>query len=402
MTIWFLTLILLAGLAAVGHQQGAIRAGISFVGIVLAALLAVPLANLVKPVLTVVGVANPVLLAVLDTFAAFVLVLSGFKLGALALHKKVDVYYKYKAGDLRLALWERLNARVGACLGLLNALAYLVLISWVGFAASYWTTQMASGDADPRALRWLNRIGKDLESTGMAKAARAIDPLPAVFYEAADLAGLLYRNSLLEARLSRYPALLPLAERPEFQTLAQDKTFSEMRLSSKPIREVLAHPSVAAIVNDPEEIKLIWSVVGPDIKDLEKFLESGMSDKYTEKIFGRWFFDANATMVAHRKSKPNFPSSEMVKFRRSMTEKYSKMSLVAMPDGSMVVKNMPQTKTPGGSETQNVAGRWKTAGNEYEINLGGGGARRGKFEAGRLVISGEGPSGITLVFAPED
>jgi len=399
MTIWLLALLLLACLAAVGHQQGAIRAGISFVGIVVAALLAAPLAHLVKPVLAVVGVANPILLGALAPFIIFLIVLSAVKVAGLAVHKKVDVYYKYKAGDLRLALWERLNARLGACLGLLNALAYLVLISWVAFSFSYWTTQMASSDADPRLVRWLNRVGRDLENTGMAKVARAIDPLPAVFYEAADLAGLLYRNSLLEARLSRYPALLPLAERPEFQTLAQDKSFSELRLASKPIREVLAHPNVAAIVNDPAELNLIWGVLAPDLKDLEAFLESGKSEKYSEKILGRWFFDANAAMVAYRKTKPNLPSSEMVKFRRSMTGAYSKMSLVAMPDGSLVIKNMPQPKTPGGTETQNLQGRWKSVGSEYELNLGGSGARRGRFEAGRLVLTGE---GLTLVFAPED
>ena len=209
MTIWLLALILLAALVALGYQQGAIRASISFVGIVLAALLAQPLAGLVKPVLLAVGLVNPVLLAATAPFVIFVIVLSLVKVGGLAVHKKVDVYYKYKAGDLRLALWERLNAQVGACVGLLNALAYLVLISWVVWASSYWTTQMAAGDTDPRSLRVLNRLGRDLDSTGMSKVARAIDPLPGIYYEAADLAGMLYRNPLREARLSRYPAFLP-------------------------------------------------------------------------------------------------------------------------------------------------------------------------------------------------
>ena len=38
MTIWLLAILLLVCLAAVGYQQGAIRAGISFFGILLAAL----------------------------------------------------------------------------------------------------------------------------------------------------------------------------------------------------------------------------------------------------------------------------------------------------------------------------------------------------------------------------
>lgn len=399
MTIWLLALLLLACLAAVGHQQGAIRVGISFLGILLAALLAGPLARLVKPLLVALGVANPVLLWVLAPIIVFIIVLSVVKVAAVAVHKKVDIYYKYKAGELRLALWERMNAWLGACLGLLNALAYLVLISWVAFSFSYWTTQMASSDLDPKLVRLLNRIGRDLQSTGMAKVARAIDPLPPVFYQAADLAGLLYQNPLKEARLSRYPAFLPLAERPEFQTLAQDKGFSELRLRRAPIREVLDNPNISAMVNNPDELRLIWSVVTPDIEDLENFLETGTSKKYSEKILGRWVFDVNAAMVAYRKVKPNLPSSEMVKFRRSMTGMYSKMMLVAMPDGSLAVKNMPQPKTTGGAEMQNLQGNWKSVGSEYEITLGSASARRGKIEAGRLVLAGE---GLTLVFAPED
>jgi hypothetical protein len=75
------------------------------------------------------------------------------------------------------------------------------------------------------------------------------------------------------------------------------------------------------------------------------------------------------------------------------------MSLVAMPDGTLVIKNMPQPKTPGGSETQNLQGHWKSVGSEYELSFGSGGPRRGKLEASRLVLTGE---GLTLVFSPED
>src|SRR5690606_28186064 len=125
MTIWLLALILLACLAGVGYRQGAIRVSFSLIGIIIAALLAVPLGKLVQPALRGLGVDNPVLLWALAPFIAFAVVLTAFKVGGLAVHQKVDVYYKYKAGDLRLALFERLNARLGLCLGLVNALVYL-------------------------------------------------------------------------------------------------------------------------------------------------------------------------------------------------------------------------------------------------------------------------------------
>lgn len=398
MTIWLLALLLLGGTVAVGYTQGAIRVGISFIGIILSALLAWPLSKLVKPALAALGVANPILLWVLGPFIVFVILLAGFKVIALTVHKKVDVYYKYKAGDLRLVLWERLNARLGACLGLLNGLAYLVLISWVAFSFSYWTTQMSSEEGDPKMVRLLNRMGKDIQSTGLAKAARAIDPMPPVFYEAADLAGLLYQNSLLEARLSRYPAFLTLAEKPEFKAIAQDKTFSEMRLRRAPLREVLSNPSVQAI-KTPEMMKHIWDIVTPDLKDLRAFLETGLSQKYDDKILGRWVFDVNAAMMAHRRAKPNMSSTEMQRVRLWMQQSFAKTTLLAAPDGSVILKNLPQLNNPTATDLQNIQGQWKTSGSQYQFTLGSVGERRSRIEGGRLFLDGE---GVALVFLPED
>src|SRR6266446_3297314 len=162
MTIWLLALLLLASLAGLGYRQGAIRVGISFVGILLGALLAPPLGHLLRPVLAALGLKNPVLLWVLGPFIVFVVISALAKVGALAVHQKVDVHYKYKAGELRLALWERLNQRAGLCLGLLNGTAYLVLISFIIYAFSHWTVQMSTSETDPMPVKLLNRLGQDM------------------------------------------------------------------------------------------------------------------------------------------------------------------------------------------------------------------------------------------------
>jgi hypothetical protein len=383
----------------VGYTQGAIRVGISFFGIIISALVSVPFAKLVKPAVIALGVKNPVLQWIIPPFVVFVVVLAIFKVIGLMVHKKVDVHYKYKAGDLRLALWERLNQRLGACLGTLNALAYLVLISWVIFPFSYWTTQMATGETDPKMVRLLNKMGRDLQATGMARVARAVDGTSGVFYEAADLAGLLYQNSLLEARLSRYPAFLALSEKPEFQAIAQDQSFSEMRLRRASIREVLANANVAAIVNNPDQVKTVWDVVAPNLKDLRTFLETGKSEKYSERLLGRWNFDVNAAMRAYRRTKPNLPASEMQKIKRWMTSAFLKTMLVAAPDGTLKLKNLPQLKTQG-AETQNIDGTWAAAGESYQFSLGSLGEKKATIDpSGRLVLASD---PITLVFTPED
>ena len=406
MTIWLLMLMLLAGLAAVGYQQGAIRVAISFVGIIVAALLAGPLAKLVKPAVGGLGVANPVLLWLLPPFVAFLIVLSLFKVLGLFVHRKVDVHYKYKAGDLRLALWERLNSRLGLCLGLLNGLAYLVLISMVIYPLNYWTVQVASPDGDPKILKLFNRMGRDLQSTGMGRVARAIDPMPDVFYEAADLAGLLYQNPLLEARLSRYPAFLTtLVEHAEFQAIAQDKAFSEARLARASIRDVLKHPNVGNIVKSPDMLKYIWGIVSPDLSDLMKFLKEGTSDKYNEPLFGRWYFDVNGTMAAYRRLKPKTSSREMAIVKNRIATEYAKTMLIASPtDHKAVLKNSPQWNLqpglPPSLDLKTFSGQWKGRGGDYELSLGGGGKRKAKLvESGRLVVEGE---GLDLVFTPED
>src|ERR1019366_8356558 len=120
MMFWLLALVLLASLAGVGYRQGAIRVAFSFIGILFGALLAVLLGRLVKPPLIILGLKTPALAWLLAPLIVFVLISVTFKVAALMVHQKVDVYFKYHAGDLRLALWERLNRRVGLCLCLVN------------------------------------------------------------------------------------------------------------------------------------------------------------------------------------------------------------------------------------------------------------------------------------------
>ena len=71
------------------------------------------LARFIKPVLKVLGMTHPVLQWMVAPVVVFIIVLAVFKGFGFLAHRKVEVFYKYKAGDLRLALWERLNSRVG-------------------------------------------------------------------------------------------------------------------------------------------------------------------------------------------------------------------------------------------------------------------------------------------------
>src|SRR5438105_2659110 len=124
MILWIFALCLMAVSGLIGYYQGAVRVAFSLVGLLMAALLAMPLAGLIKPILPMVGLSHPVLLSFLGPILAYLLILIGFKCAAVAVHKKVEAYYKYKASDTQRSLFARLNQHLGICVGLANATVY--------------------------------------------------------------------------------------------------------------------------------------------------------------------------------------------------------------------------------------------------------------------------------------
>jgi hypothetical protein len=397
MTIWVLAVVLLASVAALGFRQGAVRVAFSFAGILVGALLAVPLGHLLGRLLAPLGVKDPILVWALGPLLVFIICSMIFKGVAAAVHHKVDVYYKYHAGDLRLALWERLNHRLGLCLGLLNGASYLILIAFVIYVPSYVTVQVATSDEDPQWMRILNRLGKDLHGTGFAKVGRSLDSIPQVDYDMVDLGAVLYRNSLLEARLGSYPAFLGLAERQEFKDIANDNQFRAKWQSVEPVMSMLQHPHIQAIRGNPELLKTIWTTTEANLSDLRAYLDTGRSAKYDPiRILGRWYFDVSAVMRGIRRAKPTMPSSEMQRVRQSMESAYSKASLVAQPDNQILMKDAPVKGAGGGPQT--VQGQWKDADGKYQLsfpNL----EVLATVEGDRLTYRSE---GTDMVFARED
>lgn len=406
MTIWILALLLLASSAGMGYRQGAIRVAFSFFGIVIGALLASPLGRLVKPLLSVVGVKQPLILWLLPPLIMFVVVLVAFKIAGHFVHQKVEVYYKYKAGDLRLALWDRLHRRLGLSLGLLNGAAYLVLVSFVILAASYWTVQVASSDSDPRLMRLVDRMGKDLQGTGMVKVARAVDGMPASYYEAADIVGMLYHTPLLEARLYDYPAFLGLAERPELQAVFNNNDLTQSWQKQKPIMDLLHYSEVKSILDNPELLKTVWATAEPNLQDLRTFFETGQSPKFaSEKLVGRWNFDVNGATALILRTKPNISSVELNQTKRWMAAAFAKTSLVAMIGQKALLKNLPHiTTTADGTvstELQTIRGEWKSSGDEYVLTFNTDGRTEemsGGIRGDRLSLTGQG-MGLAFVRA---
>lgn len=403
MTVWIVGILLLLSLAGLGYRQGVIRVAFSLVGILFGALLAPPLGRLVKPLFATGGVENPILLWLVPPLVMFVIVLAIFKVVALVVHQKVEVFYKYNTGDLKQALWERLSRRLGLCLGIANGVAYFILIVTVVYPLSYWTFQMASPDSDPKALQLLNRFGSDLDKTGVSRVARSLDRHSSEFYQTADFAGMIYQNPLLEARLSRYPAFIALAERPDFQDLGKDTDFSKLRVEEHAsLDRLLDYPKIHEMLVNNDLVKTLKGTILTNLADIQNFLVTGISTNYTEKILGRWEFDVNSSMLLLRKANPTITSNKMKEWKRWMASIFAKATFVAAapPDQQAYLKNMPKLSGGQPGELQTLQGSWKGADGSYTISLTSENKElTAQVNGDRMTISG---SGMDLAFTRAD
>jgi hypothetical protein len=396
MTIWALALVLLASLAGMGYRQGAIRVAFSFVGILFGFLLAVPLGHPLSQLLSSLGVSNAVLAWALGPLVAFLLISFAFKAGGLAVHRKVEFYYRYRTADLQQSLWDRLNRRVGLSLGIANGLLYLIALTWIIYVFSYWTTQFESGAGDTRSFRVLNVLGRDLRASGFAKVATSVDRMPQPYYDLADLLGTLYHNPECKEQLPFYPGLMPLLERQEFKDLLNDKDLNQLWSNSVPVQALLGNPKVEALLLNQGQLKVLKDTVMPDLRDLHTFLTTGVSPKYSmETILGYWSVNAAACLPALVASKPPPTVSQMVALRRSLPPVFEGSILVAMPDHKVLVRNLPRLDVVSfggggpGVERANLEGEWNAGNGRYYLTFSGAASSlTGTMEGERLTITG--------------
>ena len=369
MTIWILALLLLAAGVGMGLRLGVIPSAFSFVGIIMGTLLAGFTGRLIKPILPHIGIHDPTLVWIIAPVTGLIIVWLIFNAIGLEVHRRVSVYYKYNVGDLRLALWERLNLRLGACVGVLNGTASLVLISFLIFNVSYWTTQVAPSPEEPKTTRLLNQMGGDLQSTGLDKAARSVGSMPNSTYKTADFAGFLMQNPALTARLGDYPAFLSIAERDDVQQLAQDNTLK----NGATLNELLHDGQVQSLLKDTNLVATVWTIIQSDMDDITNFLITGQSPKYdSEKIVGRWNFDLIPALAALRESQPKIKPNEMKELRALWTQAFADTTFVAGTDGQAFLKNLPDFKSHP-PDTVTWKGQWSGDDTNYDLSLSANG-----------------------------
>lgn len=376
MTIWILAILLMTTVALAGWRQGAIRAAFSFVGILFAGVLAAPVGRLVHPILPHVGASNPFIAWALAPIAGFFLVTIVFAIAAQPLHHRVEHFYKYNAGDLRLALWTRLNSRLGICLGLLNGALCFIFACFLIFNLTYWTIQVSTAPNKPVFVRLVNQLGNDLQATGLARTATAVGTLSPSYYQLADLSGFILqqKDPQFGQRLVEYPALTSLWEREDMVPLVTDPTLTNVLVSGTTLGEIFADPNVKSFLGNKDQSKMVFGIIQSNLDDFTEYLKTGKSAKYDgEKIIGRWEFNPAVTIAWLRQSRPKIPASEMRAVRAWMMQAYAQTRLLATGDNQLFVKSLPRLKTVAGqpptTENNDWKGDWTANGTNYDLHL---------------------------------
>lgn len=366
--IWIVAVILLLLFAAVGYQIGAVRAAISFVGLLIAAALAMPASKATKPLVEFVGVKHPFIVQMVAPAVAFLLIWIVFQIIAQAVHHKLMIFYKYKTDDKSRYKFERMNDRVGICMGLFNGAAFFILAMIPVYIFGYLTVQVASGNQDTGTIPYINKARQELKDTGFDKVVAAYDPGTAALYDAFDVAGIVYKNPVSVARLARYPAFLTLAENTEFQALADDTEFNNLWQSGATVGQMLAHPKVHTIATNVVLTKQIQDVLATNLTDLKAFLITGESQVYTESILGRWQLDFGQTINEERKNRQNMSATELRQLRARVAPFWG-ATLVANTDNQVLLKRSDRIQAPANAPKVMAQGTWTRDAGLYKIAL---------------------------------
>lgn len=373
MLIWILALLVVASGFGLGLRLGSITAAFSFVGIFISMLFAHLVGKLFKPVLVHVFAPGPVVVWAVPTIVGFFIVYILIIAGGFEVQRRVGVYYKYHVGDLKRGLWERLDNRLGGCVGILNGTCWLVLVSFIFFNWSYVTAQIAPSDSEPKITRLVNNLGAGMQNTGFDKAARNVGSIPDSYYRMADFAGLLRQNPRLTARLNDYPAFISLVERPEFQSLIQDSSLVGSWDSSDTLAHILGDGQVQSIIKNTNLSATVWNIVENNLDDITNYLVSGKSPKYdSEKIIGRWQFDVVPALGALLEANPKIKPNDLRAIRALWDHAFAQTTFVAGSDGQAFLKNVPDfKKNPPDSDTW--TGQWSDdgTGTNYVLNVNG-------------------------------
>jgi uncharacterized membrane protein required for colicin V production len=388
MVLVIVSILIVALAAYVGYRRGAVRAVFTQIGLLLGAMIAAPLGPLAAALLGIAGLKNLVLAMFAGPIVIYLLIILGAKFAGAKVQKKLDVYYKYEVPDVLRLAWERLNQRLGACVGVANGVLYILILCVLIYLPAYLTVQASHPEKEPIAVKALNQLGRDINATRMHVAVSPFLPVTPGYFDGADVLGLLFHNPSLEGRLGHYAGLAPVADAREVQDLKNDSGFRQAWAGQPAFLTFFNHPKAAAAMRNPKLVGDIVKVARADGHDLREYMITGQSLKYAEKLLGRWTFSLQGTLSRARK-RANASTAEIARLRKALTSTMDKATFTALPDNTVVIR------APGGSSQ----GTWsQLAENKYALKLSESDKpveAAAQVEGDRVVVTKD---GLALVF----
>ena len=365
MTVWIIAIFLLILLVIFGYTHGVIKMLVTGIGLIFGCLVAVPLSGLFKPFFVAAKIYNPLMVWTIPPLIIVLLAsIVSATIGTI-ISNKVEAYFRYHAPEFRKTLWDRVNERLGVCASMINALIYLIIICVVGFVLGYPAHQLSSGDSDSGMFKMLVTFYKDLDKTKMNRVAAAFDPAPPKFYAWSDMIAILYHNPHVWERAGKYPPIMALLERPEFEDILKDENLVKKFKDREPVQSLFAEPKIQSIVTNSTLMAEIFKI---DLKDFTNYLHTGQTDKYPEMILGNWVFDLKATMLQLRRAKPKMSRIEAILLERSYSTNIQSARLTALVDNRIILR-IKDTK----NNLQTFRGKWEKRGaGSYRATWEGG------------------------------
>ena len=419
MIMWIAALVLVALCASLGYRSGATRAAFTFIAIVLAACLALPLSPLFLWAFRLLGFKNPLYADFGAPLLAFIVVSLIISAIGQFVHRKIDYHYRYHRADAERAVWEVMHRRVGACVGALNGVVYFVLLALLVSIFGYFTVQTGGAENNSRILSTLGKAAEDLQSTRMDKVVAPFNPATEKYFDGSDIAGLLYHNRSLVDRLYNYPVFAAMAEDVAFQNLGKDKELQAQIKGQASLNEILGDPKVQEVLSNSPVV--ITNIIDLDFKDLKQYLETGVSPKFAaEKILGNWAYDELTTLRLNREMQSDIGAIAWLRLKTELLQRFENCVFSAFYDHKaklVLAPNMegrasptqpvptPVPGRPGQFRTNYVAlwlttnaaysatGKWSGSAPNYLVTLGnrsGTATSEGKLEDKSLSLKFDG------------
>jgi hypothetical protein len=334
MTIWILVIACLGLGALGGHTGGAIRMLVGTLGTFVAYLAAQPLAAKIRP-MTMGFFETPTTLMIMPPILIFIGLFAVTYSVAQGVHLKTFLYYKYKTNDEKFSLWNRMNTRVGLCLGIVNgALCLGILLAFI-YSVGYPIMLSEPASSAPALYRLMGKLRTELQGSGFEKFAAAMDRTPENYYQGSDFIGLMYHNPQLQGRMMHYPLFLSLSGTPEFVKMLAGPETRQILETKAPITRWLDTNSMRLLNNNfiRSQLKQV------DTADLLEFAKTGKSPKYdSELVIGVWEINLAPTINAVKQNHPDVTPVILLQLKSLMRKLIDDIVLVNTPDGQMFLR----------------------------------------------------------------